>query len=335
MTSERSTVTADPNDPLFSLSVDDGAGALLASAAGDVAGGADPTSYSAITQSATVLAYHLLTHDEVDRDAFARGLVELAGGEEGRFTYRMPSPAFEEWLKSSLRGNPTVSSLPSSEPAARCTPLGVFHRRNPEVLVASAINSARVTHLDAGSAVVAAAVAGAVAGSCFVQAGGDLVLGAAETAERALRAIEEEPYRFGDVGMAASVPRRLRELATVTSREPAGIVSAVCGEGRPDGTTGAILGIALGAAKLADPIKLIEAAAIRGGSEAGAVAGGIVGARSGLIRWPWRVHNDTWFAELGRRLVARNTEIRDLPIPYAVEERMLMAARTKASEETI
>jgi hypothetical protein len=47
------------------------------------------------------------------------------------------------------------------------------------------------------------------------------------------------------------------------------------------------------------------------------------------------VHNDTWFAEIGRRLVSRHAEIRDLPIPYAVEERMLMAARTKASEETI
>jgi ADP-ribosylglycohydrolase len=335
MTTESSTVATDPNDPLFSLSVDDGAGALLAAAAGDVAGGADKTSYSAITQASTILAYHLLINGEVDRDVLARGYAELAGAEDGRYTYRAPSAAFDQWLKSSLRGNPTVSSLASSEPAARVTAIGVFHRRNPETLVSSAVNSARVTHLDASSAVAAAAVAGAVAGSCFVQAGGDLVLGAAETAERALRLIEEEPYRFGDVHAASAVPASLRTLASVASREPDDIVMAVCSDKPVEGVTGAILGVVLGANKLMDPVKLIEAAALTGGSEAGSIAGGVVGARSGLIRWPWRVHNDTWFAEIGRRLVSRNAEIRDLPIPYAVEERMLMSARTKASEETI
>lgn len=335
MTTEKSKVSTDPNDPLFSLSVDEGAGAMLAAAAGDVAGGADPTSYSAITQAATVLAYHLLSSGPVERDVLARGLVEMAGGEEGRFTYRAPSAAFEEWVKSSLRGNPTVSSLASSEPAARSVPIGVFHRRSPDLLVASAVNASRVTHLDAATAVVAAAVAGAVAGSCFVQAGADLVFGAAETADQAVKLIEAEPYRFGDANLAGTVPARLRSLATFASREPDEIVAAVRGDGRVQGIDGAVLGIILGANKLADPIKLIEAAALAGGSEAGSVAGGVVGARSGLIRWPWRVHNDTWFAEIGRRLVTRHAEIRDLPIPYAVEERMLMAARTKASEETI
>lgn len=335
MTTGKSIGAGDPNDPLFSLSVDEGAGALLAAAAGDVAGGADANSYSALTQASTVLVYHLLTHGTVERDVLARGLVELAGGEDGRFTYRAPSGPFDDWLKSSLRGSPTVSSLASTEPAARSVPIGVFHRRDAEALVASAVNAARITHLDASAAVAAAAVAGAVAGSCFVQAGGDLVLGAAETAEQALRLIEEEPYRFGDVALAAAVPHRLRSLASAAIRDPAEIVVAVT-EGAPvAGVDGAILGIVLGANKLAEPIKLIEAAATAGGSETGSVAGGIVGARSGLIRWPWRVHNDTWFAELGRRLVSRHAEIRDLPIPYAVEERMLMAARTKASEETI
>lgn len=335
MTTEKSNVSTDPNDPLFSLSVDEGAGAMLAAAAGDVAGGADPTSYSAITQAATVLAYHLLSSGLVERDILARGYVEMAGGEEGRFTYRAPSAAFEEWIRSSMRGNPTVSSLASSEPAARSVPIGVFHRRSPELLVASAVNASRVTHLDAATAVLSAAVAGAVAGSCFVQAGADLVFGAAETADQAVKLIESEPYRFGDANLAETVPARLRSLATVASREPEDIVAAVTSDDRVGGVDGAILGIILGANKLADPIRLIEAAAVAGGSEAGSVAGGIVGARSGLIRWPWRVNNDTWFAEIGRRLVTSHAEIRDLPIPYAVEERMLMATRTKASEETI
>ncbi len=142
---DANAAASDPNDPLFSLSVDDGAGALLAAAAGDVAGGADSTSYSAITQAATVLAYHLLTHGSVDRDVLARGLVELAGGEDGRFTYRAPSAAFDDWLRSSLRGNPTVSSMGASEPAARSVPIGVSHPRDPHLLVASAANASRVS----------------------------------------------------------------------------------------------------------------------------------------------------------------------------------------------
>ncbi len=60
-----------------------------------------------------------------------------------------------------------------------------------------------------------------------------------------------------------------------------------------------------------------------------------MGARSGLLRWPWRVPNDTWFAEIGRRLVIRNRELRDLPVPQAVEERMTMMIRTDASEESL
>jgi hypothetical protein len=64
-----------------------------------------------------------------------------------------------------------------------------------------------------------------------------------------------------------------------------------------------------------------------GGSETGAVTGAIVGARSGLRLWPWRVANETWFAEIGRRLVTRYREVRDLPIPYAVEERTKLSPR--------
>lgn len=335
MTFDRQRV-AEPNRPLFSLPIDDGAGAILAAAAGDVAGGADPTAYSAVTQASTVLAYHLLTHSVVERDELARNLAELAGGDDGRFTYRAPTEAFEEWLKSARRGSPTVSALSSSEPAARSVPIGVFHRREPDRLVMSAVNAARVTHLDAASAVAAAAVAGAVAGSCFVQAGADLVMGAAETADAAVALIEEEPYRFGDVTTARAVPNRLRGFARLVPGAPDEIADGVrSGLGGLDGVGAALLGIVVGANRLAEPIRLIEVAALAGGSQAGAICGGIVGARSGLVRWPWRVHNDTWFAEIGRRLVTRHDEIRDLPIPYAVEERMLMAARTRASEETI
>ncbi|HSJ29492.1 MAG TPA: hypothetical protein VLB67_14890, partial [Acidimicrobiia bacterium] len=188
---------------------------------------------------------------------------------------------------------------------------------------------------DAATAVVATAVAGAVAGSCVVQARADHVLGAAETADRAVDSIGEEPYRFGDVAAASAAAGRLRSLAPLVRASPADIVEAVGRGGRAQGIDAALLGIVLGADAGLEPVKAIEAAAVHGGTEAGVVTGAIVGARVGLIRWPWRVHNDTWFAEIGRRLVTRHAEIRDLPIPYAVEERMLMASRTKASEETI
>lgn len=40
---------------------------MLAAAAGDVAGGNSAVGYSAITQQATVVAYHILRNDGVDR----------------------------------------------------------------------------------------------------------------------------------------------------------------------------------------------------------------------------------------------------------------------------
>jgi hypothetical protein len=52
------------------------------------------------------------------------------------------------------------------------------------------------------------------------------------------------------------------------------------------------------------------------------MVGAIVGARSGLRLWPWVIPNDIWFAEIGRRMVSRNQETRDLPVPYSVEERI-------------
>ena len=67
----------------------------------------------------------------------------------------------------------------------------------------------------------------------------------------------------------------------------------------------------------------IEQAARIGGSVLGAAVGGIVGARVGIKAWPWAFANDTWFAEIGRRLVRGPDEVRDLPIPYAVEQHLM------------
>ena len=325
----------DPNEPLFSLPMDEGAGALIGAVAGDVAGGADERGYSAITQVATVIAYHLLGTGSVDREALQNEILELEGIPEGAATFRGSTPDFRAWLDSAKRGAPSVSAAPRSEPAARMAPIGVWFRREPEELVEAALAASRITHLDATTAIAAAGVAGAVAGSCFVQSGVDLVHGAAETAERALDAIADEHFRFGDIERARAFPARLRELASLVSLGPREIVANVSDHNGPMGTDGAMVGILLGASKLNESVRLIEAGAMAGGSEVGSIVGGIVGARTGLIRWPWRVANDTWFAEIGRRLVNRNTEIRDLPIPHAVEERMLQTTSTRPGDETL
>ena len=55
------------------------------------------------------------------------------------------------------------------------------------------------------------------------------------------------------------------------------------------------------------------------------MAGAIVGARVGPHRWPWRVVNDLWFAELGRRLANQDGRFEDLPDAYAVEEVLSLA----------
>jgi hypothetical protein len=73
-------------------------------------------------------------------------------------------------------------------------------------------------------------------------------------------------------------------------------------------------------------VPIAEAARI-GGSRLGAVVGAIVGARVGIRAWPWAFANDTWFAEIGRRLVRGPNEVADLPIPYAVEQHLMTGGR--------
>jgi hypothetical protein len=71
----------------------------------------------------------------------------------------------------------------------------------------------------------------------------------------------------------------------------------------------------------------IEQAAKIGGSTLAAMVGGIVGARIGIRAWPWAFANDTWFAEIGRRLARGPQEVDDLPIPYAVEHHLISGER--------
>lgn len=308
-------------EALQSLVHDEGSGAVLAAASGDVAGGLVVGGYSAVTQVATVVTYHVVVNGEVDRTKLADELLVLDGKPPGTKTYRKPSPAFREWLDAGHRGELIASTDSSSEPASRMSGLGLWYRHHPESLIAAATAVGRLTHLDGSSVAMGVAAAAAVAGSSHAMSGSDLLHGVAETVESALHSMEAFEFRFSGMAEARTVPDRLRGLARLIVGDPADMVRELSTDNGPEGLERAMLGIGLGASMQAGAIRMIELAAMSGGSEVGAITGAIVGARVGLGRWPWRVANETWFAEIGRRASVGNSEVRDLPVPYAIEER--------------
>lgn len=314
----------DPNAPLQSLLKDRGAGALLAAAAGDVAGRRVEGTYSANTQISTVFAYHLMRNESVDRDVFRAEVMLLDGVGETHQVYRGLDPDLRVWMDSVKAGSPMPSTLATSGPAARTLPAGLRFRTDPDALISAVIRAARMTNLNAASVVAAAAAAGAVAASTFHQVGKDLFLGVAETAERALADLEGEEFRFSDTEAATRIPSRIRELCPLVDADLRTVVGSLSDDNGPDGIDGVLLAIAVAGNKTQEAVRLIDTAAQVGGSDVASITGAIVGARQATSMWPWRVPNDTWFAEIGRRLVSGQTETRDLPIPYAVEERPLL-----------
>ncbi len=295
---------------------------MLGAAAGDVAGGNSSVGYSALTQQATVVSYHILRNDDIDRALLAEEWKELAADAENPSVYRAPSDSFLAWLEASSRGEGAATVEPSSEPAARVYPVGVWFRRDPERLVSAAMSVARVTHIDASSVVGAAAVAGAVAASSFGQVGRDLLQGSAELIEGALAQIGAEDYLYSRMDDARRLPAQLREAASWAGSPGIDLLTMVTERGKPPTSETPLVAILLAASPSIEPYRLIETAARLGGSEMASMVGAMVGARVGLRLWPWVVPNNTWFAEIGRRLVNGNRETGDIPVPYQVEERL-------------
>jgi ADP-ribosylglycohydrolase len=302
--------------PLFSLVAGEGDGFLLGHAAGDAAGGAWELGYSAVTEQTTVIAYQLIEHRELDQQRTLRDIRELDGLEGDEPVYRAETSHFRTWLDRAAAGAPVPEEEPSLDAAPRAAPVGVAFRRDAERVVVESVALNRHFHRDASSLAAGAIVASAVAASCFGQSGVDLVAGVAEAVVPRRNLVAAGSRGAERLDRLEDDFARARRL--VGSSDGASVLSDLGGD-LSDPVQMALTGLALAASASARPHIPLEEAARVGGSVLGAAVGAIVGARTGIRPWPWVFANDTWFAEIGRRLVRGPDEIRDLPIPYAVE----------------
>jgi ADP-ribosylglycohydrolase len=299
---------------------------MLGLAAGDAAGGIWELGYSAITEQATVLAYHLIESDRLDTDVLVRELRELDGSGEEEPVYRAESGQFRAWLDRAAAGRPVPDEGESLDGAPRAIPIGVAHRREPTRLREDAIAIGKLFHDDSSAVLAGVVSASAVAASCFGQSGRDLIVGVVEACEPVVES----------VGAGPAAQRLIDDLASIAGHVGVADGAAalrVAARDRDPGPSGpgswelVLAGLLLSAPPV-DPFHLpVEQAARIGGSALAAMVGGIVGARVGIKAWPWAFANDTWFAEVGRRLVRGPREVRDLPIPYAVEHHLISGER--------
>jgi len=299
---------------------------MLGLAAGDSAGGAWELGYSAITEQATVIAYQLIETGELETTHLVRSILELDGAEEEEPVYRAETPHFRTWLGRAAAGGAVPEEEPSLDAAPRAVPLGVALRRDPSLLRETVVELSRVFHSDLSSIVAGVVSASATAASCFGQSGRDLIAGVVETVELT-EAQVGSTLRYSGVSWdeLAGDLRALMDHVGVTDGEEA--LKTVGADPEPGPWALMRAGLLL-AAPPADRSHIpIEQAARIGGSTLGAVVGGIMGARIGIRAWPWAFANDTWFAEIGRRLVRGPNEVGDLPIPYAVEQHLISGER--------
>jgi ADP-ribosylglycohydrolase len=206
-------------------------------------------------------------------------------------------------------------------------PVGVALRRDPVALRAAVVEVGRVFHSDLSSIVSGLVSASAAAASCFGQSGRDLIAGVVETVELTATQVGSTLKYTGTATWDELIAdlRLLMDHVGVTEATDA--LAIVDADAVPEPWDLTRVGLLL-AAPLAERAHIpIEQAARVGGSSLGAVVGGIIGARVGIRAWPWAFANDTWFAEIGRRLVRGPNEVSDLPIPYAVEQHLISGER--------
>ncbi|HEX9763568.1 MAG TPA: ADP-ribosylglycohydrolase family protein, partial [Acidimicrobiia bacterium] len=159
--------------------------------------------------------------------------------------------------------------------------------------------------------------------SCFGQSGRDLVAGVRE-------AVMPTLAQLGFDGLGSIRDRLAKDLEGLIGK--VGVIDGVEALETVGGDISdplqAVEAALLLLAPMSDRFHLaVEQSARIGGSTLGALAGAVVGARVGIKAWPWAFANDTWFAEIGRRLVRGPDDLDGLPIPYAVEQHLMFGPR--------
>lgn len=311
------------SDALYTVVAGEGDGFLLGLAAGDAAGGAWELGYSALTEQATILAYGLIVNRTLDVEAFSSALLELDGAHDEEAVLRAESSELRMWLDRAHAGRPVPGDEPSLDAAVRATVLGVAHRRDPHRLAVETNALGRLFHRDAATVASGVMAGAAVAASCFAQSGMDLLAGVSESISAALPALSD----LAGAERLADLPERVGSVLGSVGVASGERALELCGGERDHPAQMVLAGILLAAPVAPRHHAPIEQAARIGGSPLGAMVGAIVGARVGIRAWPWAFANDTWFAEIGRRLVRGPDEVRDLPIPYAVEQHLMSGGR--------
>jgi len=303
----------------------EGDGAMLGLAAGDTAGGAWELGYSAVTEQATVVAYQLIEHKRILIAPMVKAIGELDGSNEEEPVYRAESANFRAWLDRVSQGRAMPDEEPSLDGAPRAVPIGVALRREPKLLRDEALILGKLFHTHPTSVLAGVVTAGAVAASCYGQSGRDLIAGVIEIVDVSSGLIRPSPGGGPEAGDLINELRGLlNHVGVGDGAEALALVTSGAGPGPWDKVKAGLL---LAAPLVDRPHVPIEQAAKIGGSTLAAMVGGIVGARVGIRAWPWAFANDTWFAEIGRRLVRGPQEVRDLPIPYAVEHHLISGER--------
>jgi hypothetical protein len=295
---------------------------MIGLAAGDTAGGLWELGYSAITQQATVVAYHLIEHGSLETASLEKSIRELDGAADEEPVYRAESRGFRSWLEG--RAGVEGDGPGPLDAAAGAIPLGVTFRKDPDQLWEAAMAMGAMFGEDPIARLCGVIASASVAASCFGQSGRDMVAGVIETVAAA-SSTPGAQARSG--GWPDVIPELEALLPMVGVSEAEEAVQMVAGGTPPTPWDLVKVGLLLSAPPVTRSHLPVENAARVGGSHLGAMVGGIIGARVGIRAWPWAFANDTWFAEIGRRLVRGPHQVDDLPIPYAVEHHLNQGER--------
>lgn len=313
---------AEDNNPMFSLVSGEGDGFMLGLAAGDTAGGSWKLGYSAFTEQATLISYHLIENRAIRSEALIETLLEMDGSLGGEAVYRAETPEFRAWLdRAARRGGPLA--VATAENLVRSCPVGAAFQRDADAVVEAAVGLSRIFTTDAASVVAGVIGAASVAAASFGQSGRDFVAGVSEAA---IMAVSDLGEGLTGTERLDDLERELHDAIEIVGEADATSVGDLMRGLEGDQLKVAIAGLLLAGSVSETPHRPVEQAARLGGSRLGAFVGAVVGARVGIRAWPWPFANDTWFAEIGRRVVRGPDEVRDLPIPYAVEQHLMSGA---------